>query len=178
MHPPPARSESGFTLVELMVGIAVAAVIALAGFAVLDSVVAARERSEGRLDRLARIQRTMYLLTADLEQLAPGPVVAEGDVFTFRRYTTGGQETSIRYALVDGDLRRTVGGAGAQRLLPDVESVRWTVMSRDGAWTSPPDTASANGERARAVAVDIRLAPDAPPPVGDLRRVVELPAAP
>lgn len=172
--------EAGFTLVEMMVAVAVFAVIGLAGFTILDGILRAREVTEGRLERLARMQRVMYLLSSDLEQTAPGPLVAGGTAITFRRHAAGegGGDLPVRYDLEGDTLRRSVGGAPPQRLLSQVASVRWTVLSREGAWSAPPLPSDAAAPRPRAVAVDIELAADAEPPTGTLRRVVELPAAP
>lgn len=164
----------------MLAAVAVFAVVGLAGFAVLDGVLRARERSEGRLERLADMQRAMYLIAADLEQTAPGSLVMDGEGLSFRRYASSppGGETTVRYELQAGVLRRTVGGAAPQRLLSNVAEVRWTVLSREGAWSAPPRPSDTAGERPRAVAVDLVLSPDAEPLAGELRRVVELPASP
>jgi general secretion pathway protein J len=164
----------------MLAAVAVFAVVGLAGFAVLDGVLRARERSEGRLERLADMQRTMYLIASDLEQTASDPLLSDGDVLTFRRYAASapGGELTVRYDVDRGVLRRTLGESAPQRLLADVAEVRWTVLSRAGAWSAPPRPTDTAGEPPRAIAVDLVLSPDAEPPTGELRRVVELPASP
>ena len=66
----PARAappgDAGFTLVEMLVALALFAAIGLAGFTVLDTVVRVRGGTEGRLERLGEIDRALALLTLDL----------------------------------------------------------------------------------------------------------------
>ncbi|WP_226948552.1 PulJ/GspJ family protein, partial [Rhizorhabdus wittichii] len=69
--------EAGFTLIELMISLALFGLIALAGLALVDSLMGIRDRTEGRLDRLAEVQRAMYVIDNDLTQISPGPL--QGD---------------------------------------------------------------------------------------------------
>ena len=47
--PPRAGSEAGFTLVEMLVALALFALVGLASFALLETVIRTRDRTEGRL---------------------------------------------------------------------------------------------------------------------------------
>jgi len=60
--------ERGFTLVELMVSLAIFALIAAAGVSLLGYSVGAQAEAGQRLDRIAAIRRVNALLTADLAQ--------------------------------------------------------------------------------------------------------------
>ena len=61
----------GFTLVELLIGLSIFALLSLAGVSLLSFSIDARQRTGQRLDALASIVRTRALLTADLAQAAP-----------------------------------------------------------------------------------------------------------
>ncbi|PZN92200.1 MAG: type II secretion system protein GspJ [Alphaproteobacteria bacterium] len=64
---------AGFTLVELLIGLAIFAILSLAGVSLLSFSIDARQRTGERLDTLAGVVRTRALLSADLAQAAPRP---------------------------------------------------------------------------------------------------------
>jgi general secretion pathway protein J len=66
-----AKHSEGFTLVELLIGLSIFALLSLAGVSLLSFSIDARQRTSQRLDALASIVRTRALLTADLAQAAP-----------------------------------------------------------------------------------------------------------
>ena len=69
---PSARStESGFTLVELMVALFIFALISAAGVAMLSYSVGAQASAGKRLDEVTALRRVSAILTADLAQAAP-----------------------------------------------------------------------------------------------------------
>ncbi len=57
--------EQGFTLIEMLVALALLALISLAGFALIQTVLNAQQRTDGRLERLAGLERAVYLIDAD-----------------------------------------------------------------------------------------------------------------
>ncbi|HET9511150.1 MAG TPA: prepilin-type N-terminal cleavage/methylation domain-containing protein, partial [Sphingomonas sp.] len=118
--------DAGFTLIELMISLLLFALIAVAGVALVDSVLGVQGRTEARLDRLTALQRAMLVVTGDVEHVASGTVEGGGAVLTFRRAApgVGGPPVTVRYALDRGVLVRDAGG-GAQALLRDVGGVRW-----------------------------------------------------
>jgi len=66
--------EVGFTLLELLVAIAIFAVIgamAMTGYVQLQK---QNEYSQQRLARVSEVQRTVQMLTQDLEQIEPRPI--------------------------------------------------------------------------------------------------------
>lgn len=180
----PRESEAGFTLIELLISLLLFGLIAVAGLALVDSVLGIEERTGSRLDRLAEVQRAVYVLTLDLEQVANGPVESSGNVLSFNRRAAalGGIPVPVRYALKGDVLGRTVGGPAGdarQRVLTGVSALRWRFYTPQGGWIDrwPPDPAQAKAWPV-AVAAEIRLAGDTPGPTGLLRRVVALPARP
>ena len=70
--------RAGFTLIEVMVALGLFGLIALAGFTLLDGVIGARDRLDGRLARTAELQRAMYLVSQDFEALDSGPLELSG----------------------------------------------------------------------------------------------------
>jgi general secretion pathway protein J len=153
------QPQAGFSLIEVLVALALFAVIAGAGVSVLDQILRTQTQTDGRLDRLADLQRMMHLVTLDLSLAAPGSVTGDG---------AGVAVGGISYALADDVLRRTVGPA-TQDLLAGAASVEWQYLDQDRIWgaTWPPAT---GGAQLRAVAVTVFLDGDR-----QLRRVVAVP---
>ena len=65
------REQRGFTLLELMVAMAIFAMLAVAGWQVFDSVNRARERAQFHADNLAVLQYAYLQLQQDMGQIVP-----------------------------------------------------------------------------------------------------------
>lgn len=77
-----ARHSRGFTLIEVLVALAIFAILAALAYGTLNETLANAELLSARLDRLQAVQRTMRVLSEDLIQLAPRPVRDElGDQY-------------------------------------------------------------------------------------------------
>lgn len=158
--------EAGVTLVEMLVALALFALVGLASFTTLDAVIRTRDRTEGRLEAVAALDRALILWSRDLGGSVPqSPAIAEG-VLSFE---SGAGEMS--YAVADGALvRRSV--ALEQRLVEGVAAVGWRAMDRDGAWHEawPPETGAAP-----LTGLEMRLTLTGEEPAPSIRRLVELP---
>ena len=66
--------QRAFTLIEIMVAMAVFAILAALAYGTLNQTILASELLSERMDRLQALQRTVRMLTDDLQQLAPRPV--------------------------------------------------------------------------------------------------------
>jgi len=181
----PPRGEAGFTLIEMMVSLALFGLIATAGLALVSGVLGIETRTGGRLDRIAELQRAMYVLTLDIEQVADADVSGGGDVLRFSRHAAalGGAAVPLGYRL-DGDrISRTPdagpGAGGAQPLLRGVSALRWRFYAPGAGWIErwPPPGFDRRTWPA-AIEARIVLTRDETGPAGVLRRVVALPARP
>ena len=182
MTPPP--EEAGFTLIELIISLALFALIALAGLRLVESLMNIQQRTEGRLDRLGEVQRAMYVLDNDLSQVAAGPLEGDGATLTFNRplAAEGGLPVRVRYQLGAGTLLRSVRGRGLpmgeQRVLQGVSTLRWSYYALGTGWVAHwPPAPDRSGTWPMAVAADIMLAPGNAAG-GSVRRVTLLPAQP
>ncbi|MFC6382116.1 type II secretion system minor pseudopilin GspJ [Psychrobacter glacincola] len=70
------REQRGFTLLELMVAMAIFAMLAVAGWQVFDSVNRARERAQFHADNLAVLQYAYLQLQQDMGQIVPYQAVS------------------------------------------------------------------------------------------------------
>ncbi len=164
-------SDSGFTLIELIVSLSLFALIAVAGLALVDSVLGVQGRTDVRLDRLTDLQRAMLVVQGDLEQVAAGDVRGGGAELTFTRAAPGlgGPPVAITYRLARGVLTRSAGG-GTQALLRGVAGVRWRFFA-DGWVDRWPVTDAPDWPRA----VEMELTVAGQGASGSLRRVVRMP---
>jgi general secretion pathway protein J len=177
------RPARGFTLLELVVALAVFAVLATLAYGSLGHLLGAREQLAARADALGRVQLAFSLLERDCLGAAPRPV----------RDELGDAEPALRRA-ADGSFEITQGNWSNPLDQPraQLQRVRWQlrdgVLYRD-AWPvldrvpgSKPqaqrmlqgvqrfdiDIETGHGERAVAVSLDL-------PPFGHIER--QLPVA-
>lgn len=167
--------QGGFTLLELMISLGLFALIAVAGLALVDSVIGVEDKTGARLDRVAELQRAMFVINSDLDQIAPGPMAGDAAGLAFARAAPGfgGPNVGVAYRVVGGNLMRVVSGR-PQQVLSGVAAARWRYF--DGGWF---DRWPATDEQAqawpRAVAVEMQVTGAGG---GAVRRVVTLPGQP
>ncbi len=76
------RARSGFTLIEVLVALAIFGILYMLAFLTIDRTLANADLLNDRMDRLQAVQRTMRYLANDLMQAAPRPVRDElGDTW-------------------------------------------------------------------------------------------------
>ena len=174
---PGADGAEGFTLIELMISLGLFALVAVAGLAMVDGILGVQGRTEARLDRMAALQRAMFAVGNDLDQIADADVSGDAGRLSFTRAAPGlgGPVLPISYQLQDGALVRLVAGR-PQLLLPGVRQVRWRYLGDQwqAAWPPAPDR---QRDWPRAIEMEVELLPGQTP-TGSLRRLVALPARP
>jgi len=62
--------QSGFTLIEVIIAIAIFAVVATLSYTGLQSVINSKTRTEASLDRLKQLQLSILTISTDMQQLA------------------------------------------------------------------------------------------------------------
>lgn len=111
------HARSGFTLVELLVAIAVLAIVAVLGWRGLDGIVRSRQTLTGQMEQSRGMQLAFAQLESDLEQLATKDVlqqrenlVADDEGLTLVRSSSpenaASQLVVVAYRLRDGVLSR------------------------------------------------------------------------
>jgi general secretion pathway protein J len=116
----------GFTLVELMVAIAVLALIALLGWRGLDTLLRTREAVDGRMREVAQLQTGLAQWRADLDAMTP---VGQTPAIDFDGLVL--RITRIDRSLPEQPLRVV---AWSRRVLPEQHGGRGSWVR----WQSPP----------------------------------------
>jgi general secretion pathway protein J len=130
------QKERAFTLIEVLVSLAIFAILAALAYGALGQTLDSAELLNDRMDRLQALQRTMRLLSEDLQQLSPRPIRDElGDSFGPALDT--GFDSGFALELTHGGwsnpvvLPRSTLQRSAYRIEDD-ELIRyhWTVLDR------------------------------------------------
>lgn len=155
---------AGFTLLELLVAVAIFAVLGTLGYGALRQALLAREQITAHSDDLKQLQMAMTLLERDLGQWVPrsvrdqlgdrrAPLVWTGGPGAVLELTRGGHVNPgalprsdllrVSYEWRDGALLRRawpvldrVPGSdiAGQALLDEVENLEWRFLDRAGHW--------------------------------------------
>ncbi len=162
--------DAGVTLVEMLVALALFALVGLASFTTLDTIVKARARTEGRLEAVSAIDRTLLLFGRDLAQAAAGTV--RGDAGTVQ---VGPQERTLIWGLVDGavvrqgaDLLRDTTGP-EQSLISGVATLRLRYLDAARMWHEAWPVEAADGGL-----IGVELILERSEASGTIRRIVAL----
>lgn len=163
------------------------ALIALAGFSLLRTVLDTQAKTEQRLRRLSEIQRALFVVASDLDQVS-GRIEGGADTLVFQKTDAEGRPFVVRYGRAGDTLTRTVSGPmgeRAQPLLKGVTAAQWTFRLTGLGWvpaTMPdlpavmpsPDVILPPLPAVRAVALDLTLiGPDGRP--ATVRRLIATP---
>lgn len=170
------RVARGFTLLELLVALAIFAVLATIAYGALNSVLAARRAVAAKGERLAALQTALMVMERDVEQAVPRPVRDElgdsepalfggGTGTVVLGLTRDGWRNPlgvarsnlqrVAYAFHDGQLvreswsildRAPDTAAYSEPLLDKVTAVEVRFLGPDGQWTAYWPPQSATGQ--------------------------------
>lgn len=170
MMPDIPKNETGFTLVEMMVALAIFAMLSVAGVALLQSASSSQLAVKERLSELSEGSRAIAIIEADLAQAVPRPVRTgsattvpafsgsgteiPGQIFSVTRSGQSNFDDSpkpelqhVIYAVENGALKRISwtmldgGKAQSATILSDVISANMRFRDAEGGWRSDWDSA-------------------------------------
>lgn len=123
------KSKAGFTLLEVMLAMAIFSMLSLLTFEMLSAAISSNERTKTMTQRFARLQRTVNFMGKDLQQLVPDRISAKEMPLTFIR---GGMKFTTENWHIN-----TTSNKGS-----DLQFVSWTFRDNAlyrGLSTSPKD---------------------------------------
>ncbi|MEA3412627.1 MAG: type II secretion system minor pseudopilin GspJ [Pseudomonadota bacterium] len=193
--------QSGFTLLELLIAVAVFAVLGAMAYGGLNAVLNTQAHTELAAERLEALQLTMRYLERDLGQILPRPVRnafgdTEGELYLDAQPVLALTQAGLRnpsglprssllrisWGLEDDAIVRTVwphldGSQVEQtrktRLLEEVEDLKIRVMNDKKTWVEQWPPLSVSPEKTpKALAVEITLTAA---PWGEIKRIMALP---
>lgn len=177
---PKRNGEAGLSMVEVLVSLAIFAVIGIAGLAVLNTVARTGERTEGRLERLAEIDRTFLIIRRDLAQIMSPTVNLDAQNLAFQRMYED-KSLKLAYHFKNTVLVRQIDVSAAQpvqqQLLTGISSAEWRLMDRGRQWHTvwpPTNQESKSAPIAAELTLNISR-PDIPTPQS-VTRLIVLPA--
>lgn len=132
--------RAGFTLVEVIVALGLFGLISLAGFSLLRTVLDTQMGTEDRLRRMSEIQRALFVVASDLDQIS-GPVEGDATMVVFQKVDATGRPSVVRYSHQGDQVIRTISGAFGERtqpLLNEVVSAQWSYHLGEAGWTTAP----------------------------------------
>lgn len=133
MRIPSSQRVAGFTLIEMLVGLALLAVLALISWRGLDALLHIEERSRERAEAVARLQTTLAQWRIDLDAAVETRQVSvlsfDGRVLRLTRSDTGDQPGALR---VVGWARRAASASQDGGAPGDLNAGQWL------RWQSPP----------------------------------------
>lgn len=177
------RAAAGFTLIEMLVAVALLALLGTLGWRGLDAVRQSGEHLGRSGERWQGVALFGERLGRDLRQSLPGDWQARGSADAVElRFTRSANEDGApvrlayrwqaqRLSLRQGPSDASFGQAVEQPLLEDVSSFAAYFLDARGQWREGwPDSAGATQPRAVRIVMDL-------PDLGRIERVFDVPAA-
>lgn len=138
--------QTGFTLLELVIAMAIFALLGLASWGLFDGVVRAQQGTASHEREFRRLQRAVAVIERDMMQLTEQPVVLQQTVLQLQRShwrnpldQPRSERQTLTYRLDNGVLWRESQGDGTpimqrQKLLDDVRELHWRLFDRQSGW--------------------------------------------
>lgn len=140
--------QSGFTLLELVIAMAIFALLGLASWGLFDGVVRTQKGTTAHEREFRRLQRVVAVIERDLLQVTEQPVVLQPTGLQLQRShwrnpldQPRSERQTLTYRLDNGVLWRESQGEGTpimqrQKLLDDVRDLSWRLFDRQTGWRS------------------------------------------
>ncbi|MGE8066835.1 type II secretion system protein GspJ [Pseudomonas sp. NPDC089569] len=177
------NEQAGFTLLELVIAIAIFALLGLASWTLFNSVVRVQQAMSAHEREFRNLQRAMAVIERDLLHITAQPIVLEPSQLQWQRSNwrnpldqPRSERQTLTYRLDNGALWRDSMGEGQlieqrQKLLDDVRHLTWRLFDRQTDWRSDWP----GGQRASTpLAVELQLSAGR---FEGIRRVMLLPGA-
>jgi general secretion pathway protein J len=177
------NNQGGFTLLELVIAIAIFALLGLASWTLFDGVVRVQQGTLSHERELKNLQRAVALIERDLLHIAQQPVLVDPTQLQLVRSNwrnpldlPRSERQVLTYRLDSGVLWRDSRAEGAlsvqrQKLLDNVRDMRWRLYDRQVGWLG--DWPSGQAPKA-PLAVEMQLSAGR---FEAIRRVLLLPGA-
>lgn len=140
--------QQGFTLLELVIAMAIFAVLGVASLRLFDGVIRAQNSSATHERDMRTLQRAIAVIERDVLQVTSHPLVVRHGALHLQRSNwrnpldqPRSELQNITYRLDSGTLWRESTSAERatvhrQKILSDVHELRWRLYARKGGWLS------------------------------------------
>lgn len=138
--------QAGFTLIELVIAIAIFALLGLASWTLFDGVVRMQKGTMTHERELRSLQRAVAIIERDLLHITQQPIVLEQTQLQLQRSNwrnpldqSRSERQALTYRLDNGALWRESRGEGTlivqrQMLLHDVRHLSWRLFDSQTGW--------------------------------------------
>ncbi|HEF4760394.1 TPA: type II secretion system minor pseudopilin GspJ [Pseudomonas putida] len=142
------NKQTGFTLLELVIAIAIFALLGLASWTLFDGVVRLQQGAIAHERALRSLQRAVAVIERDLLHITEQPIVLEQTQLQWQRShwrnpldQPRSERQALTYRLDNGALWRESRGEGTlivqrQKLLEDVRHLSWRLFDGQAGWRS------------------------------------------